>query len=106
MPLEVQKYLIDIQTSILSIKEILGEKRDFSFYKTNKLLRRGIKRELEIIGEVVNRLLQIDPEIDIEDARKKWVIHGYDKVDDIIVWGIICNYLPKLEKQVNNLITD
>jgi len=109
MPLKVQKYLIDIQISILSIKEFLGEKRDFSSYQSNKLLRRGVERELEIIGEAVNRLLQLNPEIDIEEARKivdlrNWVIHGYDKVDDVIVWGIICNYLPKLEVQIDRLI--
>ncbi len=109
MLLKSQKYLIDIQTSILSIKEFLGEKRDFSSYKANKLLRRGVERELEIIGEAVNRLLQVNPKIDIDEARKivdlrNWVIHGYDSVDDVIVWGIICNYLPKLELQINKLI--
>lgn len=109
MQLRVQKYLLDIQISILSIKEFLGEKRDFSAYTANKLLKRAVERELEIIGEAVNRILQIAPDIEIDDARRivdfrNWVIHGYDKVDDIIVWGVISNYLPKLELQVNKLI--
>ena len=51
MQLEIQKYLYDIISSINSINEYLGEDRDFIKYKTNKLLRRGIERELEIIGE-------------------------------------------------------
>ena len=54
-------------------------------------------------------MLQIDPEIKIENARKivdlrNWVIHGYDKVDDIIVWGILVNHLPKLKEQVSSLL--
>lgn len=32
------------------IYDFPGEKRDFNEYKSNKLLRRGIERELEIIG--------------------------------------------------------
>ena len=54
MQLEIQKYLFDIQSSIDSINEYLGVKRDFNEYLTNKLLRRGIERELEIIGEAAN----------------------------------------------------
>lgn len=43
--------------------------------------------------------MKIDPTIEIGDARKivdlrNWVIHGYDKIDDIIVWGIISKHLP------------
>jgi uncharacterized protein with HEPN domain len=41
MQLEIQKYLYDIQLSIDSINEYLGEKRDFNTYQNNKLLRRG-----------------------------------------------------------------
>ena len=60
MQLEIQKYLFDIQTSIDSINEYLGDKRDFNSYKANKLLRRGIERELEIIGEAASKILKID----------------------------------------------
>jgi uncharacterized protein with HEPN domain len=48
MQLDIQKYLYDIQSSINSIHEYLGVKRDFNEYKENKLLRRAIERELEI----------------------------------------------------------
>lgn len=49
MKREVKKYLFDIKISIESIYEFLGEKRDFYEYQNNKLLRRGIEREIEII---------------------------------------------------------
>ena len=109
MQLEIQKYLYDIQISINSIFEYLGEKRDFNAYLNNKLLRRGIERELEIIGEAANRILKIDSEINIENARKivdlrNWVIHGYDKIDDVIIWGIVSNHLPILKTQVDELL--
>jgi uncharacterized protein with HEPN domain len=110
MKREAKKYLFDIKTSIESIFDFLGEKRNFFEYQNNKLLRRGIEREIEIIGEAMNRIMKIAPDIQIENARqivdtRNWVIHGYDKVDDVVIWGIISNHLPKLRKEVEDLLT-
>lgn len=104
----IKMYLLDISNSIDSINEYLGEERNFKNYETNKLLRRAVERELEIIGEAVNRILKIDPEIDISDSRRivnlrNRVIHAYDTVDNVIVWGIIDKDLPLLKKQVSDL---
>ncbi len=107
----VKMYLSDISNSIESIYEYLGEERNFNNYESNKLLRRAVERELEIIGEAVNRLLKLDSNIDISDARRivnlrNWVIHAYDNVDNIIIWGIINKDLPLLEKQVKKLLEE
>ena len=109
MQREVLKYLHDIKESIDSINEYLGDTRDFEIYQSNKLLRRGIERELEIIGEATNRILKIDRNIQISDSRRvvdlrNWVIHGYDKVDDVIIWGILSRDIPKLDDQVTQLL--
>ena len=65
-------FLSDILNSIESIYEYLGDERNFHQYESNKLLRRGVERELEIIGEAINRLLKLNPNIDISYA-------GYSK---------------------------
>lgn len=109
MKREVKKYLYDIRTSIESINSYLGENRNFFEYQNNKLLRRGIEREIEIIGEAMNRALKLDADLYIENARqivdtRNWVIHGYDKVDDVIMWGIISNHLPKLKIEIDNYL--
>ena len=106
----LKKYLYDIQLSIDSIYEYLGDKRDFFAYEQNKQLRRAVERELEIIGEAVNHLLDLEPDIAIDNARRivdlrNFVIHGYDKVDNVIIWGIINRDLPKLKKQVDDLMS-
>lgn len=31
------------------------------------------------------------------------VIHGYDKIDDEIIWGAIVRHLPVLKQEVNTL---
>ena len=109
MQRDILKYLYDIKESIDSIHDFLGDVKDFNNYKENKLLRRGVERELEIIGEATNRILKIDGSIEIADSRRivdlrNWVIHGYDRVDDVIIWGIISRDVPKLKEQVEKLI--
>jgi uncharacterized protein with HEPN domain len=109
MQREIKKYLHDIKESIYSIEEYLGGNRNFNDYVSNKLLRRGIERELEIIGEATNRILKIDQDINIKDSRRivdlrNWVIHGYDKIDDVIVWGIITRDIPRLKDEVKKLL--
>ena len=109
MQREIKKYLLDIKESIDSIYNYLGDKRDLNDYKADKLLRRGVERELEIIGEATNRILKIDPTIEISESRRiidlrNWVIHGYDKVDDVIIWGIISKDILRLKDQVTKLL--
>ncbi len=62
MKRKIKKYLFDIKTSIESINDYLGENRNFLEYQNNKLLRRGIEREIEIIGEAMNRILKLAPD--------------------------------------------
>lgn len=105
----IEMYLLDIMNSIDSINEYLGDERNFKIYESNKLLRRGVERELEIIGEAVNRILKIDPEVDISNSRwivtlRNWVIHADNNVDNVIIWGIIDKDLPLLKKQVSDLL--
>jgi uncharacterized protein with HEPN domain len=106
---KLQMYLLDISNSIDSIHEYLGLERSFNVYESNKQLRRAVERELEIIGEATNRIIKINPEIDISNARRivnlrNWVIHAYDNVDNVIIWGIIDKDLPLLKKQVTQLL--
>ena len=106
---EIRKYLLDIQESINSIFDYLGSKRDFKEYCSNKQLRRAVEREFEIIGEAMNRIRKIEPQPSITNAKKiielrNWVIHGYDRVDDVIIWGIISKHLPLLKTEIDNLL--
>jgi uncharacterized protein with HEPN domain len=67
---EIKKYLFDIQESIDSIQKYLGEQRDFKVYLANKMLRRAVEREFEIIGEAMSRIEKLDPSIDISAKRQ------------------------------------
>ena len=108
---EIKKYLFDIKESIDSIENYLGTKRDFNIYIRDKMLRRAIEREFEIIGEAMNRIDKIDTELNIKSKKqiislRNRVIHGYDKIDNEIIWGIIVKYLPILKKEVDILMLE
>ena len=105
----IKKFLFDIKESIDSIENYLGDKKNFNVYQSNKMLRRAVEREFEIIGEAMNRIAQIDDKINISTKKqiismRNRVIHGYDKIDDAIVWGTIIRHLPILKKEIQNLI--
>jgi uncharacterized protein with HEPN domain len=106
---EIKKYLFDIQESIDSIQKYLGDKRDFKVYMADKMLRRAVEREFEIIGEAMSRIEKLGSTIEISSKRqiismRNRVIHGYDKIDNEIIWGTIVRHLPTLKLEIDNLL--
>ena len=74
-------------------------------------LRRAIEREFEIIGEAMSRIDKVDPKIKISSKHqiigiRNRVIHGYDKIDDGIIWGTIVRHLPTLKNEINKLLEE
>ena len=67
--------------------------------------RRAVERNVEIIGEAVNRIVQKDNNIILSNSRKiidtrNRIIHGYDTVSDEIIWSILITHLPILKIEV------
>jgi uncharacterized protein with HEPN domain len=50
-------WLEDILSAIDEIEQDLPPVNDFNLYKQNRTAKRAIERNLEIIGEAVNRIL-------------------------------------------------
>jgi len=74
-------------------------------------MKRAIERNLEILGEAINRVLQVDEFIEITDARKivdlrNNIIHSYDTVSDEIIWSIVIKNIPNLKKEITRLIQE
>ena len=73
------------------------------------MLKRATERNLEIIGEAMNRILKEDPGLRIENSNKiigfiNQIIHGYDSVSDESIWGIITVHIPKLKMEIDSLV--
>ncbi len=107
---KVLKYLFDIKIAIGEIDSFFEiEPRNYDNYKQNSLLKRAIERNLEIIGEAMNRICKEDPGLTIQNSKRiiglrNQIIHGYDSVSDENIWGIITIHLPKLKKEIDSLI--
>ncbi len=106
---DITQCLRDILAAIDAIERFLGPTRNYYRYVEDELLRSGVERKLEIIGEATGRILRAKPDFKLENARKivdtrNWVIHTYEKIDDSIIWGIVTKHLPQLRAEVEKLL--
>ena len=97
--------LKDIERSIIEIYDFLPDRKNFSNFHKDLKTRKAVERNIEIIGEAMDRILKIDPTFQISDARRivdtrNRIIHGYDNVSDDVIWLIVIRYLPILEEEV------
>ena len=110
----ILKWLYDIK---ICIEEIDGffkvEEKDFFKYRNNLMLKRAVERNLEIIGEAINRIITRDSTFKekISNAKaiiglRNQVIHAYDNISDENIWSILTNHLPKLKNEVDVLIKE
>jgi len=108
----ILKWLYDIKIAIDEIEGYFdGKEKNFFQYRNNIMLKRAIERNLEIIGEAINRIITKDNNFEdrITNAKaiiglRNQVIHAYDNISDENIWSIIINHLPKLKDEIDNLI--
>ncbi|MCX8092045.1 MAG: DUF86 domain-containing protein [Verrucomicrobiae bacterium] len=105
-----RKLLHDVVDSGRAIREWCAG-RSFEDYCSDRKFRRAVEREFEIIGEALNRLSEEDsaiaaqiPELSRIIAFRNRIIHGYDSVDDAIVWGVMESHLPRLLDHIEKLL--
>jgi uncharacterized protein with HEPN domain len=107
---KIHKWLYDIKLAIDEIESFFIDRpMSFEEYKDNPLLKRAIERNLEIIGEAINRILKEQPDIKIENAKRivglrNQIIHAYNNISDENIWAIVMNNLPKLKSDIESLI--
>lgn len=107
---EARKYLFDIHDACRRLVRFTTGKT-FEQYERDELLQAGVERQFEIIGEAMSKLVRHDPKADLKitDQRaiiafRNQVIHGYDVVDNRVVWGIVETKLPILCREVAALL--
>ena len=112
MEVEVKSWLFDILNAINEIDSFLADRpKDFAIYQNDIRTKRAIERNLEIIGEAMNRILTLDETIKFSIERKivdtrNRIIHGYDTISDELIWGIIIKHLPILQSEIRTYLSD
>jgi len=108
---DVKIWLEDIKQAIDEIYEFLPDNISFSDFKKDLKTRKAIERNIEIIGEAINRILYVKPTISITNARKivdtrNRIIHGYDSVSEEIIWAIVSIELKKLRQETADMLAE
>ena len=108
---EIHKLLLDIQSALLEIQEFTAG-MNLSSYQVDSKSKAAVERKFEIIGEACSRFRSDFPE-EFEKIRnghqiiglRNRLIHGYDSVDDAIVWDVLQTKLPELLACVEELLS-
>ncbi|HEY4785233.1 MAG TPA: HepT-like ribonuclease domain-containing protein [Bacteroidales bacterium] len=107
---EIKVWLFDILQATEEIESYFEDKpKKFDDYKKDIKLKRAVERDIEIIGEAVNRILKKDSTFEIENAyqiigTRNRIAHGYDKISDDLIWSIVINHLPKLKTEIKQML--
>ena len=85
---------------------------DFKAYQNHAVTQRAVERDFEIIGEALYRIKNTDDELleKISEHRRiigfrNILIHGYDIVDEAIVWQAVTNHLPILIREIKEILS-
>lgn len=107
---ESRKLLYDLLQAIAEI-EIFVVDLDYEAFLQDVKSQRAVEREFEIIGEALNRIKRVDEELleSISEHHKiigfrNILAHGYDLVDQMLLWKAIKNHLPILKQEVERWI--
>ena len=108
---ELKKYLQDILLSIEHVQLFTANVKSLNEYVLNLMLKKAVEREMEIIGEALGIALKMEKSLQISNARKivntrNKIIHGYDQVDDAVIWAVVIKHLPILKCETEKLLQE
>lgn len=106
---KINAWLEDILRSIDEIADFLPEKKDFFEFQKDLKSKKAVERNIEIIGEAVNRITNYkNGALIIQNARqiiatRNRIAHEYDNISDEVIWTIVVRELPKLKEEILKL---
>jgi len=112
---KILKWLYDVQFAGQEIEGFFHqyEIMSASDYSQNILLKKAVERNLEIIGEAINRIVKKDesfydiiPESRPIIGLRNVLIHAYDGISDEMIWSVVTFHLPNLMRQVQIIISN
>ena len=107
---EPKAYLWDVREAADALLEFTRGLQ-LEDYLADRLLRSAVERQFEIIGEALNQLSKVAPEIaqkipDLSQivAFRNLLIHGYAAVDHSTVWETLQSQVPALRNRVDEVL--
>lgn len=106
-------FILDILIAVEKIKEYVKPFNNENDFRHNSLHWDASIRQLEIIGEALNNLLD-DPTFNAQSPRyfrkvvnfRNTITHGYFGIDTDEVWNVIHQHLDALQQDINNILKE
>lgn len=106
MPRKREKFLFDMMDSCRFLIDVTSSE-SVDRFKSDRVFRSAVERELQIIGEAMMQLKALDPdcasqfhEHDRIIGFRHVLVHGYDAIDPDIVWHVVTEKLPILHREL------
>lgn len=91
----------------------LAEPLDYEAYHSNEFPRIGIERYLITVGDALRAAMHHNPSLvdRLPDARnaidlRNFLTHAYMHIDDMVVWNVIREHLPRLLEQIEDVLRE
>lgn len=104
-------YLYDIKRAIEDVESFFVDyPMRYDVFEKDYLRRSAVEREAEIMGEAINRILKIQRDFPLPNAKaiidtRNRIIHGYDSVKPDFLWSLVLRHIPQLKQDVERIIT-
>lgn len=112
MPPEAAKRIWDAAEACRKIQDFT-QGHDLATFQASALLRSAVERQMEIVGEALGKASvswpQVAfsiPEIPRIIGLRNRLIHGYDAVDDELIWDVVITKIPPLRVLLDRLLIE
>ena len=106
MPSRLPKHLFDALSAVRLAREFSAG-LSFDSFASDVLVRSPVERQLEIPGEACQRMVQEDasvrerlPEVGFAIGLRNKIIHGYDRLENRVVYDTLMHDLPSMEQRL------
>jgi uncharacterized protein with HEPN domain len=109
MQAKLLKYILDVESVIKEIESVqMRVDNNFQRFQADIILQRAIERDLEILGEAVKKIVEMDASIQISGSRnivnlRNLIAYAYDTVDVEIIWSIIQKDVRVLKQEIEEI---
>ena len=105
-------YLFDVKRAIDQLESFfVGYDIRYDVFEKDYLRQSAVERKAEIMGEAINRILKIQRDFPLPNAKaiidtRNRIIHGYDSVKSEFLWSLVIRHIPELKKDVERIIAE
>ena len=111
-PRDLRAFLWDIDHACDLLTDVVRQ-NSIEQYAENEMLRLGVERAFEILAEALTNILRLQPSLAGRithapriSAFRNRIAHEYWRTATPIVWAIIHDHVPPLQREIQAILAD